>query len=332
VWQTEIPALMRRRVRAVALVAAMGAPFSESDVEKLRELYTCEHFRQAALIQKGAMGTTITDPIMAGATFKRMRKPAVQALIRSELMSSCVPVEELRAVAVPTLLMWGGNDRLVPPEHLQHFARALPDAAIIKLLPRMSHNNFAMGHGPAVRQLLRFAERVMLASDPAAASAAHIPPPAAVEARAVRADTRDHVATYHAGALADVPDDVAAVVAAAAPPRLHMHRPGFMSHHHSASGYMSPGSDGAGAVAGTAVAVGAAGAGGANPIVTAANTKATVNEPALLAAGAETAPAPGIASASLASISAPDAGLSAPASVPAIEEVPPPSPPHAAAR
>lgn len=49
-----------------------------------------------------------------------------------------MPARELAAVRVPCLVMWGGSDRLVPPESLLHFAASLPPHAIVKLLPKVS--------------------------------------------------------------------------------------------------------------------------------------------------------------------------------------------------
>lgn len=159
--------LIHKRVAGLVLVAAMGAPFSPDDLKKLSELYAdVQHWRQAAAIARGAAGTTFADPIMAGATFKRMRKEPVKQLVASELFQKGVPDEELRAVRVPTLLLWGEKDGLVPGEHLSHYIAQLPTSATIKLLPNMSHNNFAMAHGPAVRAMLRFSHRVLAMDAP----------------------------------------------------------------------------------------------------------------------------------------------------------------------
>lgn len=159
--------VMHKRVCGLVLCAAMGAPFSAHDLEKLNTLYgDVQHWRQAAAISRGAAGTTFTDPVMAGATYNRMRKPAVRQLVASDLFQQGVPDNELRAIRVPTLLLWGEKDGLVPGEHLAHYLANLPETASIKLLPHMSHNNFAMAHGPAVRAMLRFCYRVLAVEAP----------------------------------------------------------------------------------------------------------------------------------------------------------------------
>lgn len=49
-------------------------------------------------------------------------------------------LEHLRALRLPTLILWGGQDRLVPPEHGQAFARDIPGAKLVMFE--------ALGHVP----------------------------------------------------------------------------------------------------------------------------------------------------------------------------------------
>ncbi len=45
---------------------------------------------------------------------------------------------DLTAVSVPTLLVWGERDPLIPPDHAQEFLDALPDARL-ELIPGAAH-------------------------------------------------------------------------------------------------------------------------------------------------------------------------------------------------
>ncbi len=58
----------------------------------------------------------------------------------------------LHRVRVPTLLVWGAQDRLVPPSHLRAYAEALPQARVALVE--------ACGHLPAVEQSVEFARLV----------------------------------------------------------------------------------------------------------------------------------------------------------------------------
>jgi pimeloyl-ACP methyl ester carboxylesterase len=40
-------------------------------------------------------------------------------------------IDDLGTLAMPTLILWGGRDRLIPPEHGQRFAQAIPRARVV---------------------------------------------------------------------------------------------------------------------------------------------------------------------------------------------------------
>jgi pimeloyl-ACP methyl ester carboxylesterase len=159
------------RVLAIALIAPMGAPFISADLNLMSSIYRCDTWDSASLIVRGASGGG-RDPIMTGATWKRLRHNAAQALIHSALFTQSIPKEKFAAIRVPVAICWGYNDKLIPPEQLLFFAQNIPNSTptIIKLLPKLNHQNWALGHGPAVRQLLRFVERVVAADAAAKAS------------------------------------------------------------------------------------------------------------------------------------------------------------------
>ena len=158
------------RLLALVLVCSMGAPFAAGDLALMADVYSARTWASAAAIVRGATGGR-TDIIQTGATWARLRKPAAQALIHSALFSTHVPEAAVCSLRVPTLLAWGSRDALVPGGQLRWFAGALPPHAVVKLLPQLSHQNFALGHGPAVRQVVRFVKRVAAAAAAEAAAA-----------------------------------------------------------------------------------------------------------------------------------------------------------------
>ena len=48
------------------------------------------------------------------------------------------PVERLGEIRVPTLILWGGRDRLIPPPWGQAFARAIPGSRLV-VFPKLGH-------------------------------------------------------------------------------------------------------------------------------------------------------------------------------------------------
>jgi pimeloyl-ACP methyl ester carboxylesterase len=211
-------------VLALVLVCPIGAPFSGADLELMGDLYSARNWSSAAVVARAAAGGRRADVVQTGATWARLRAPAAQALIHSDLFRAPLPEAAVRALPMPTLLCWGGSDALVPGSHLPWLARALPAHAVVKLLPAMSHQGLALGHGPAVRQITRFVRRVAEAAAAQAAGAPLVAPlapapaaaPAAAAAAAAagdggsprrlsvapetdadaRQDARDHVGVY----------------------------------------------------------------------------------------------------------------------------------------
>jgi pimeloyl-ACP methyl ester carboxylesterase len=64
-------------------------------------------------------------------------------------------LSRLGSIAVPTLVMHGETDRLVPPENGRIIVRAIPDAQLV-MLPRASHIYFTDQFEPARDALLAF--------------------------------------------------------------------------------------------------------------------------------------------------------------------------------
>jgi len=48
------------------------------------------------------------------------------------------PVERLPEIKVPTLILWGGRDRLIPPAWGQAFHKAIPDSRLV-VFPKLGH-------------------------------------------------------------------------------------------------------------------------------------------------------------------------------------------------
>jgi hypothetical protein len=94
--------------------------------------------------------------------------PAVDAMLRTDGASSPLFLTSPLRASLRSPRISLGRDDLVPAEHLAHFRAHMPASAVIKLLPQLTHQGFALGHGPAIRQILRYARRVVAAAAAAA--------------------------------------------------------------------------------------------------------------------------------------------------------------------
>ena len=69
------------------------------------------------------------------------------ALIRAKVKRTPATAQQMAAITVPTLLLWGGRDRLIPPRGAEWFKRALPNSSLVVI--------GEAGHLPMVEAPLR---------------------------------------------------------------------------------------------------------------------------------------------------------------------------------
>jgi len=146
-----------RRVRGLVLVAAAAYPQKLPPfVTRFRGFFgaiaSCPlwHDRLAArLIRHGRAAAGVEATYRLG-TFDLANVPREALETAVEVVSSpgfpraaryiarrlipkdhAVLVERFREIAIPALVIWGRDDRIVPPEHAEHFGRDLQDAHVV---------------------------------------------------------------------------------------------------------------------------------------------------------------------------------------------------------
>ena len=92
-------------------------------------------------LRRLALARLVTHPELIGkdivmASAGGMGKPGVQAALRSILSYDFRP--HVRDITAPTLLIWGANDRVVPPRVADRYQQALPGARKV-ILPDTGH-------------------------------------------------------------------------------------------------------------------------------------------------------------------------------------------------
>jgi len=61
----------------------------------------------------------------------------------------------IRDIAVPTLILWGARDRLIPPQYAQQFRRDIPGSHLV-LFPELGHVPHEEDPGVTVAAVLEF--------------------------------------------------------------------------------------------------------------------------------------------------------------------------------
>jgi pimeloyl-ACP methyl ester carboxylesterase len=73
------------------------------------------------------------DPGLPGRVHTMMRRDGVgEAMVqRLEVFTLPDPEADLARVQAPTLILWGGRDRMIPPEHGRRFDADIPESTLI---------------------------------------------------------------------------------------------------------------------------------------------------------------------------------------------------------
>lgn len=143
-----------QRVRALVLVSPAGARWTDEEWEALQRAFRLESRAHATqLLRRLYHQPPWFLSLLAHEMPARLSCPTVRALLGAPQASATLTPEELGALQVPTLLLWGESERLLPFSHLDYFARYLPKHAVIER-PR------GFGHSPHVDAPQALAARI----------------------------------------------------------------------------------------------------------------------------------------------------------------------------
>jgi pimeloyl-ACP methyl ester carboxylesterase len=150
-------------VRALGLIAPAGARVPEPRLAELLAALDCRTASQArALTRRLFHRTPVTALLLAGMLRRMYASEVVRALLAETRPSDCLEPEVLQGVRVPTLLIWGASEKLLPFEGLDFFRQYLPDDAEIRVVKGFGHVPQVERPTQLVRQLSDFADRAGL--------------------------------------------------------------------------------------------------------------------------------------------------------------------------
>ena len=77
--------------------------------------------------------------LIAWGTRHQFARPAMRALMARGMAANLLDPAEVRGLAMPTHVVWGGADRILLPAHLAFFRAHLPSHATLEVVPRFGH-------------------------------------------------------------------------------------------------------------------------------------------------------------------------------------------------
>lgn len=143
------------RVRALVLVSPAGARATDAEWRALKDAFAFESRAGALLFLDRVYHRT---PWLARAVAHELpasiRRRAVRDLLASASNEHAASPEELAALAMPVLLVWGRSERLLPDTHLEYFVKHLPKHAVVE-------RPLGFGHCPHVDAPEALARRIV---------------------------------------------------------------------------------------------------------------------------------------------------------------------------
>jgi pimeloyl-ACP methyl ester carboxylesterase len=127
------------RVKALCLWAPAGAPMGIEEAEALSKLYDVQHARQArALLRRVFVRAPWYAEWFAAWFVPMLGTPAVRS-IRESSMQRCLEPETLQKLNMPTLLVWGTFEKLLPYAGIDYFRQHLPKGAAVLEVQGFGH-------------------------------------------------------------------------------------------------------------------------------------------------------------------------------------------------
>ena len=148
-----------RKVRGLLLVSPGGAPMPEPAFQRFLDTFRVRtHDDALGFVDRiFAESPRVLRHAFALGIRERFTHPALRGLLDGITAADMLRPEELAALRVPTLLIWGREERILPRSHLAFFAEHLPAHARIEEWSRFGHVGFLEQPVELAQRTLRFA-------------------------------------------------------------------------------------------------------------------------------------------------------------------------------
>jgi pimeloyl-ACP methyl ester carboxylesterase len=146
-------------VRALGLLAPAGARLPPDRFAELLQRLEVNTAREGLAFTRRLFHRAPLAALLFSTQMPKMHNtPAVRAIRALAKEEDHVSPEQLARVVVPTLLLWGGSEKLLPEEMLTYYRRHLPPSARIEVVEGVGHVPQMERPREVVRRLVAFAD------------------------------------------------------------------------------------------------------------------------------------------------------------------------------
>jgi pimeloyl-ACP methyl ester carboxylesterase len=144
-----------QRLRALVLISPAGAEMTPLEWQSLLDSFRMQTTEDARrLLSRLYHRTPIYMPAFASGLRTSLQRKAVVDMLQSVTPLDLLSAERLGELTVPTLLLWGQSERLLPASSLVYFRRHLPAHVVIE-------EPEGFGHCPHIDDPVRLSRRVL---------------------------------------------------------------------------------------------------------------------------------------------------------------------------
>jgi pimeloyl-ACP methyl ester carboxylesterase len=145
------------RVRGLILCSPGGAAMDERELERFVGTFALDTHRAALeFVDRLFSRRSRLRHVFAWGVRRQFQNPDVRALLATTSPADLLRPEQLSALRMPVLLMWGKDERILPRPHLDYFRRHLPEHTRIEEPEGFGHAPYLDDADSVARRILAF--------------------------------------------------------------------------------------------------------------------------------------------------------------------------------
>lgn len=166
------------RVRGVILASPSGAPMDGAEIERFVRTFELGSHRDALeFVDRVFARRNRLRHVFAWGVRRQFENPGVRGLLASLKPHDLLRPEQLAALQMPVLVLWGKDERILPRAHYEFFRRHLPGHARFEEPDGLGHAPYLDDVGAVARQILSFVADVQHRPPTASRLSCHAPLP-----------------------------------------------------------------------------------------------------------------------------------------------------------
>jgi len=149
------------RVRGLILASPSGASMDEHELRRFVRTFDFDsHGDALQFVDRLFARRNPMRHLFAWGVRRTFADPKVRGLLSAIAPEDMLRPEQLAALRMPVLLLWGKGERILPREHYEFFRRHLPEHTRIEEPEGLGHAPYLDDAGAVARQILTFAADV----------------------------------------------------------------------------------------------------------------------------------------------------------------------------